>query len=131
MIYRWWLNFKQDAPALARAIIRDSRILRRTWNRGWRRWEIRGRVPRWARLIEPTMHFCPEWDGLLISCEDMEAECCSCFPVRVYVIPLKSGMWRTVKMSERRYRRWRSAYRAWYAARGHRLAISPEMWMVA
>lgn len=46
----------------------------------------------------------------------------------VYVIPLKNGMWRTVPMTPQRYERWRLAYRRWWATKGHRLAISPEMW---
>lgn len=76
------------------------------------------------------MHFCAEWDGLLISCEDAEFEVCRCFGApSVYVIPTKAGLWRTVKMSERRFRRWRAAYAAWWKAKGNRLSISPEMWM--
>jgi hypothetical protein len=46
----------------------------------------------------------------------------------MYVIPLKRGSWRTVKLTPVRHRAWEKAWGKWYAAKGHRLAISPEMW---
>ncbi len=49
--------------------------------------------------------------------------------MKVYVIPTKSGMWRVVTMDDARYAHWHLCYRRWYATKGHRLAISPEMWM--
>lgn len=48
----------------------------------------------------------------------------------VVVIPLKSGNWKTVVMSDDRYRRWYAAYRRWWNSKGHRLSISPEMWPI-
>jgi hypothetical protein len=50
-------------------------------------------------------------------------------PLSVHVIPLKNGRWRTVAMSPARTARWQRAYDAWWAEKGHRLAISPEMWV--
>lgn len=57
------------------------------------------------------------------------------------VIPLKAGTWRVVVLSDvpqvewkaprltsRRYEAWRRAYREWWDRKGHRLALSPEMW---
>lgn len=46
----------------------------------------------------------------------------------VYVIPLKSGLWRAVRMSVKRHQRWRASWRRWWARVGNRLARSPEMW---
>lgn len=59
-----------------------------------------------------------------------------------HVIPIKSGLWRVVNVSEepqrlagsvwlspRMFRLWRIAYRRWYVTKGHRLASSPEMWV--
>ena len=31
-----------------------------------------------ALAIKDTTHYCPDWDGLKISCEDDEYECCTC-----------------------------------------------------
>jgi len=31
-----------------------------------------------ALSIKNTTHCCPDWDGLKISCEDDEYECCTC-----------------------------------------------------
>lgn len=31
------------------------------------------------RRWKPTLHWCPEWDYLLIQEGDPEFECCSCF----------------------------------------------------
>jgi hypothetical protein len=45
-----------------------------------------------------------------------------------YVIPLKNGRWRVVQMGDRRYAHWFLVYRRWWVTKGHRLAISPEMW---
>lgn len=42
-----------------------------------RRWDRRGRIPRWARWIRPQLHFCCELDGALI---DEKPEFCSCVP---------------------------------------------------
>jgi hypothetical protein len=28
--------------------------------------------------IDYTTHHCPDWDGLLINCEDPEFKCCTC-----------------------------------------------------
>jgi len=28
----------------------------------------------------PYLHWCPEWDGMLIDEKDPEFECCACFP---------------------------------------------------
>jgi hypothetical protein len=47
----------------------------------------------------------------------------------VHVIPTKSGMWRAVQMDYARKAWWSRAYGEWWARKGHRLAISPEMWM--
>jgi hypothetical protein len=62
--------------------------------------------------------------------------------VNVHVIPLKNGLWRTVHvggeprviegavwLSELTFARWERAYDAWWARKGERLSISPEMWM--
>jgi len=46
----------------------------------------------------------------------------------VHVIPLKNGMWRTVEMSDKRHAWWLLRYRRWWATKGKRLFISPEMW---
>ena len=48
---------------------------------------------------------------------------------KLHVIPLKRGTWRTVWMTEPRRVRWQTAYQAWWTRKGHRLAISPEMWV--
>lgn len=47
----------------------------------------------------------------------------------VYVIPLKNGLWRTVRMTLARHKWWECAYREWWNRKGNRLAVSPEMWM--
>lgn len=47
----------------------------------------------------------------------------------VHVIPTKSGMWRAVMMSADRAKWWQRSWEAWWAFKGHRLAISPEMWV--
>ncbi len=61
----------------------------------------------------------------------------------IHVIPLKSGLWRTVYvqpepfpkfdgatwLSPKMFSLWQIAYRRWWVVKGHRLAISPEMWM--
>ena len=47
----------------------------------------------------------------------------------VHVIPLKNGLWRAVRMTSERYARWKSAWDHWFALKGERLAISPEMWI--
>lgn len=39
----------------------------------------RGSVPFWGRLIWPTLHFCCEWDYLLIDKTMREYECCRCY----------------------------------------------------
>ena len=59
------------------------------------------------------------------------------------VIPVKSGNWRIVALSEvpldktevpyarfsiHRLDVWNKAYKAWWERKGHRLALSPEMW---
>ena len=44
----------------------------------WRRWNESGRIPFWARLIWPTLHFCGDFDGLLIDRTMGEWECCTC-----------------------------------------------------
>jgi len=31
-----------------------------------------------ALAIKNTTHYCPDWDGLKISCENDEYECCTC-----------------------------------------------------
>jgi hypothetical protein len=50
-------------------------------------------------------------------------------PNAVHVIPLKNGLWRTVMMTPSRAAWWQRAYDAWWAKKGNRLAISPEMWV--
>jgi hypothetical protein len=35
-------------------------------------------IPWWARLLWPTLHYCCEWDGLLIDKSMDEYECCRC-----------------------------------------------------
>lgn len=45
------------------------------------------------------------------------------------MIPLKNGRWRVVQMTPERYARWSLAYRRWWATKGRRLALSPEMWV--
>lgn len=47
----------------------------------------------------------------------------------VYVIPLKDGRWRVVRMSDARHAHWMLVWRRWWATKGRRLAISPEMWV--
>jgi hypothetical protein len=42
---------------------------------------------------------------------------------------MKNGLWRTCMMTDARNRRWTKAWRTWYDKKGHRLAISPEMWV--
>lgn len=44
----------------------------------------------------------------------------------IYVIPLKNGLWRTVRMSPARHARWELCYRRWWATTGHRLAVLVE-----
>jgi hypothetical protein len=60
------------------------------------------------------------------------------------VLPTKAGLWRVVYvaptpdrekvdgaaawMSPKMYDLWQIAYRRWWAVKGHRLALSPEMW---
>jgi len=31
-----------------------------------------------AMSIKITTHHCPDWDGLMINCDDDEYECCTC-----------------------------------------------------
>lgn len=60
----------------------------------------------------------------------------------MHVIPLKNGLWRVVNvsaiperiegaawLSPEMFQLWSIAYRLWWATKGRRLAISPEMWM--
>ena len=49
--------------------------------------------------------------------------------MKVYVLPLKNGMWRVSRMNEARHGWWVRAWRAWWDRKGHRLEISPEMWV--
>ena len=46
----------------------------------------------------------------------------------LYRLPTKGGEWRVRRMSQRRLRQWVTAWAKWYAVKGRRLAISPEMW---
>lgn len=36
-------------------------------------------IPAEEILKEPTLHFCPDWDDLVIDKNDPEFECCLCF----------------------------------------------------
>lgn len=36
------------------------------------------KIPLWARLLFPTLHFCWEWDGLAIDKFCPEFDCCTC-----------------------------------------------------
>ncbi|HET9136754.1 MAG TPA: hypothetical protein VFO76_08955 [Candidatus Kapabacteria bacterium] len=40
--------------------------------------EQEGKIPQALREIDPTYHFCPEWDEMLICSKDKEFECCLC-----------------------------------------------------
>jgi len=64
------------------------------------RWDDKGRVPWWARLVWPRLHFCAELDGLLFGDEspDDEPFLCGClrWPIRFhehepYRAPSKPG----------------------------------------
>lgn len=41
--------------------------------------ERAGVIPDECRFLNPTIHFCPDWDGLLIDDNDPEIESCHCF----------------------------------------------------
>jgi hypothetical protein len=43
--------------------------------------EQRGEDKLWEEINQwkPNLHFCPEWDYLLIDKTDVEFECCRCF----------------------------------------------------
>lgn len=48
----------------------------------------------------------------------------------IHVIPLKNSLWRVVPMTSTRADRWSQAHRLWWNRKGHRLSISPEMWVL-
>ena len=41
-------------------------------------WEIEQRIPAWAIAEFPTLHFCPDWDFMLISTEHGPEEMLAC-----------------------------------------------------
>lgn len=45
------------------------------------RWTFghRNGIPWWARMLWPSLHFCIEWDGLVIERRDPEFKYCRCF----------------------------------------------------
>lgn len=49
--------------------------------------------------------------------------------IRVYVIPTRDGRWAVRRWKRKTFRRWYALYREWWEEKGHRLAISPEMWI--
>lgn len=40
--------------------------------------ERTGKIPDECKFLNPTLHFCPDWDGLLIDESDPEFETCHC-----------------------------------------------------
>lgn len=40
--------------------------------------ERAGAIPPECAFLNPTLHLCPDWDGLLIDDSDPEIEKCSC-----------------------------------------------------
>lgn len=49
-----------------------------TVDQKWKWMESGKALPVWAREVSPTLHFCNEWDGLLIEEGDPEFEACLC-----------------------------------------------------
>jgi len=41
-----------------------------------------GVIPDECRFLNPTLHFCPDWQGALIDSSDPEYERCACPKVR-------------------------------------------------
>lgn len=35
-------------------------------------------IPPECLFLNPTLHFCPDWDSMLIDDSDVEFECCCC-----------------------------------------------------
>jgi len=40
--------------------------------------ERTGEIPAECSFLNPTLHFCPDWGGLLIDDNDPEIETCAC-----------------------------------------------------
>jgi hypothetical protein len=63
----------------------------------WRRWDKIGRIPRWARIVWPRLHFCTDFDGLLTGWQAPQEEpfLCGCviWPVEyaVFQKPARLG----------------------------------------
>jgi len=41
--------------------------------------QFRNEIPDEYRIKYPRLHFCPEWDFMLINDDDPEFEACSCY----------------------------------------------------
>ena len=42
-------------------------------------WTVMGKIPQEELDKDNTLHFCPDWDELVISSSDPEFLCCTCF----------------------------------------------------
>ena len=40
--------------------------------------ERKGEIPEECKFLNPSLHFCPSWDGMLIDNTDPEFEHCDC-----------------------------------------------------
>jgi len=49
------------------------------WLKDGMTWGYIDRIPWWARICCPTLHWCWDFDGLAIDKYDLEWECCHCF----------------------------------------------------
>lgn len=49
-----------------------------TWKEKWE-WMEQGKIPEDVAKANPTLHFCMEWDELLIEETDGEFDYCHCF----------------------------------------------------